>query len=770
MMKTLIQSLEKTDFVIANYKTKIEFLKLRNTKPWLNTKFLTPNEVIDLFLGRATDRTLSYIIEKNNLPFFHAKVINDNIIFPNMSHLTPKTKELSLIREQLVNEGYFDEIRLAKATFFQKRVLLSPELSANELLVNLLESTGCEITYIPQLTTNTHTVIHYENGIIEIYALLNKIAKLIDEGINPDSITIITNNSNYQFLIRAFAPSFNLKIESEKVALSSFAEVKEVLNALKENPDNFHEIMNELDPGVNEALVALKSLYLNLDSAIFSKVDPLLFFTEKVKTTKVSKDEGECISFSKELPLFSANDEYYFIPNFAEGNFSSSSSSLYLNNLEKIALGLNSAAANGAETELMLTHSLQNLKNVYLSFSPLLENDDFTIFGLSKKLGFATTFFDKDHTYYSQAYLNYVTGNDLDTRLLFNKINKNLSYYAYFNRDLTSFNSFKHEFKGISYRPENVYLSYSRINMYQRNPFDYFAQYLLGLTDDFNNPKVNFGNFVHKILEHSRDEATFKFNFYRLLDDETLSAKERFYIVNRQDYIFKVFQNYLSYIDYSKPTKIITEEVIKVKISEDCTLEGRIDNLFVYEVNGINNLLVVDYKTGTINKNENLYNIGLNLQLPLYGLLLNLSPKFSDAQISGLVYSSLKLPAYTLADEQILSDVAWKNGRFTGTIIEGDALNVIDPKLGDESDYFMGIKRSKGTIVGTISKERLIEHISIAESKVFETYRGIKASEFRSNVKIINRTIVSDYGNFRNISYLPLHDLGEEESGGEDDE
>lgn len=771
-MKNLYLALEKTDFVIANYKTKIELLKLRNNKPWLNFKILTPEEVIALFLGSGSERTLNYIIEKNNLTYYHAKLVNANIIFPKNSSDTRKTKELSAIREQLLNAGFFDEIKLAKVTFFQKRVLLSPEFAEDNLLISLLESALCSLSYIGALDTQIHDVTTYENGIIETYSLLNKIALLIDSGVKPNAITIVTSNNNYQTLIRAFAPSFNLKIENEKVSLSAFSEVKEIVTALKENEINFVEILDNLDPGRNKALLALKSLYLDLDPSSFPKNNRLQFFLEKVKSTKLSEDEGECIAFSSLLPLFSQHDDHYFIPNFAEGSFSLSSSSVYLNNKEKVLLGLNSAEASGAETKTLLTHSLRNLKNVYLSFSPLLEKEEYTLLGISETLGFSLTKFERDQVFYSQAYLNYVTGNDLDTRLLFNKINKHLGYYAFNNPELSSYNSFKYEFKGLNYTPDMVNLSYSRINIYQRSPFDYFAHYLLGLTEDFNNSKLNFGNFVHAILEHSQSEATFKFNFFRLLDDEKISAKERFYILNRQDFIFKVFQNYLSYIDYSKPTKIMKEEPIEIQLKDDCTLEGRIDNLFVFEKNGKNNLLVVDYKTGMINNSEKLYSIGLHLQLPIYGLLLKLSPKFHDASISGLVYSSLKLPAYTLGDEAILSETAWKKGRFTGSVIEGEALHVIDPELSEESDYFMGVKQSKGSIGGTISEARLAEYISIAEDKALETYEGIKKSYFPVSVKMENRSKLSDYGSYRNISYLPLHELGEEEdeSVGEEDE
>lgn len=772
-MKNLYLALEKTDFVIANYKTKIELLKIRNTKPWLNFKILTPQEVINMFLGTANDRTFNYILEKKGLSYYHAKLVNANIIFPKFSNATPKTKELSSFREQLISEGYFDEIKLAKVTFFEKRVLLTPELSANKLLLSLLESAACKVTFIPELFYNVHTITKYQNGIIESYALLNKIASLIDSGVEPNKITIITKNHAFKTLIRAFAPSFKLKIEGEKLSILSFPEVQRVINNLKDNELLFQKTFEDLLPAKNRALIALKSLYLNLDPMSFPKVGARQFFIEKVKAATINETEGECITFSSELPLFSTADDYYFIPNFAEGSFSLPSTSFYLNAQEKIALGLNSAEASGQETSLRLTHSLHNLKNVFISFSPLLEKDEFTLLALSEKLNFKEITFVKDQVYYSQAYLNYVTGNDLDTHLLFNKINDTLSYYCFNNRDLDSYNSFEYRFKGINYRPKTVNLSYSRINIYQRNPFDYFAQYLLGLTDDFNNSKVNFGNFVHEILETSQSEATFKFNFYRLLDDENITPKDRFYILNREEFIFKVFQNYLNYIAYAKPSEILTEEPIKVKINDDCSLEGRIDNLFIFERDEKKHLLVVDYKTGTINNNENLYQKGLHLQLPLYGLLLKLSPKFQNASISGLVYSSLKLPPYTLADEAILSESAWSKGRFTGSVLEGEALNIIDPTLNDKSEYFKGIKRSNGEIVGTISQEKLNQYIALAENKVLETYHGIKNSEFKAKVELENRRKVSDYGHYRNISYLPLHDLGEdddEESKGEDDE
>jgi hypothetical protein len=51
---------------------------------------------------------------------------------------------------------------------------------------------------------------------------------------------------------------------------------------------------------------------------------------------------------------------------------------------------------------------------------------------------------------------------------------------------------------------DTIYLSPTKIQLYQSVPFDYFACYLLHIKDERPSIHKDYGSFVHSVLEHSK--------------------------------------------------------------------------------------------------------------------------------------------------------------------------------------------------------------------------------------------------------------------------
>ena len=166
-MDKLVKVLEKHDFVIVNYQTKIEFLRLRNLYPRLKVKIMTVDEITTQFLGRANDETLKWIMDEYNYQFEYAAVLNQNIIFKDNASLNEKTAHLVNIRTKLITDGLLPTRHLAHATFNNKAVLLSPEYSDHPMLISLLKEANAIINVLEPFAHFKHELLCFATGIDE---------------------------------------------------------------------------------------------------------------------------------------------------------------------------------------------------------------------------------------------------------------------------------------------------------------------------------------------------------------------------------------------------------------------------------------------------------------------------------------------------------------------------------------------------------------------------------------------------------------------------
>ena len=163
-MDKLVKVLEKHDFIVVNYQTKIELLHLRNRFPRLKAKIITADEVIEQFLGRANDETLNKIITTYNYSYEYALILNQNIIFKDNVFINEKTEHLVNIRTRLISEGILPSRHLADATFNQKTVLLSPEFVYHPMLINLLKEANATVSFLEPFHHYSHNLIEYNTG------------------------------------------------------------------------------------------------------------------------------------------------------------------------------------------------------------------------------------------------------------------------------------------------------------------------------------------------------------------------------------------------------------------------------------------------------------------------------------------------------------------------------------------------------------------------------------------------------------------------------
>ena len=129
-MNDLVKRLKGYDYVIVDYATKLELLKLRIRNPLLTFKIFTVEELITKFLGSASDQSLFALLEKyNNLTYEHAKIINNTIVFPNVSKSSLKVNTLSTYQKALKALNLLESDFLIAHSLHNKKILLPKYLS-----------------------------------------------------------------------------------------------------------------------------------------------------------------------------------------------------------------------------------------------------------------------------------------------------------------------------------------------------------------------------------------------------------------------------------------------------------------------------------------------------------------------------------------------------------------------------------------------------------------------------------------------------------------
>lgn len=769
-MEQWLNLIAQNDFIITDFSTKIAFLKWHQSVPSVKIKIYTPEEILSAYLGEADEKAILKVMARFDLSFEHAKLLISNINFETLNYQTHKTELLSNVRQYLIENGFIYREPLAPLLFGNKNVLISPYLLHHKVLIRILKGLNTKVTSLPTLNTYKPQIAHYQSGVEETFDTLNKIAHLLENGVAHHQIKLYIPNKHYENLLRRLAPSFNILIQEEPRPLISFPKVYEILEKFLSGNLNLDAFLQALKTSTYSELKAFYNALLPYDFS--GELTPAMrhIIDDLAKNEHLILTENEGLELIHVLPQFSQEDTYYFFMNFVQETAPTIRKlSPYLSLKERQLLSLLDPEAIGQMDELQITTSLLNIPNLILSSAPIFGDEVFSPSPLLLKLGLTSEVAPIPPIFYSQNYLNYLTGYRLDQRQTYNVIDPDLSSLYYSNFYHREYASFDYRFKGITYLHPRISLSFSSINLYQNLPFDYFAENILNLKDNRHSYHLLYGTFVHKVLEQSEDEESFEYCFYHYLDQFDFSIKEKFFIENRKAIVKGAYDFFANYRRQVKPLKIINEQLVKLTFEEGFDFVGRLDRVLLFEKNGVSTAVILDFKTGSATSRPDYYEYGLDLQLPLYGLLLRQDPALSTYKPGALVISSMKIDNYLLGHEDLLKSTLEKSLRFKGLIINHpQILTVLDPNY-EESAFYHGVRfvKSKGEMTGVVEPDKLNEYIVTAEKMIKETHAAIIRNEFPVRVKLINGKLSGGYSAFREISYLPEGEYGGDEDGDE---
>ena len=159
--------------------------------------------------------------------------------------------------------------------------------------------------------------------------------------------------------------------------------------------------------------------------------------------------------------------------------------------------------------------------------------------------------------------------------------------------------------------------SWSRYNLYKIDHYSYFLKYIKNVKEDRRDSIYAVsGGYCHDIIEKYYNGSIHQNQMIEEYEDSLMTMNIAEYKYDRNDedknsVIADKYENCIRHFfrNHTKPTNLnmLLEMFCTIKITDDIIFQGYIDNCGVYkDENGEKRIIITDYKTSTIYKEEKL--------------------------------------------------------------------------------------------------------------------------------------------------------------------
>ena len=759
-------------FVLAP-RSSFKYLlsSLRKDDPFKDVTLITKEELLRSIYPSVNDDCLLYLVKEKGLSFDLASLYLKYIPYVNNDYKSIKLHELYLLHQELNEKGLLVNTRsLLKGSECDVYYYSNSDLE----LKHAFDELGITANFIENKGDKEFDIYTFQREEEEVYFILNRIAFLIDSGVDINDIYIINRNSDYSYYLNKFAPKFGYSINiSSDESLYSTGAVKEFLK--------IYEVERELNKSLELLKESMKDdeLFLEVEDVVVTNTiedasyelqkNYLIykFKNKKINNTKY-KNAVNVIS----SPLVS-EDKYYFVMGFAQGVYPSiSKSNQYLNYNELKEINRLNVTEQTTVDQLELVNAFKSNNKYVFSFSKRSKSLSYYL----SPIQYLIPLVNKDCSLDDIQYSSYASN------LLYAGLSDLAYYYKDFKDDYIrlsdiasiDFNNYDNRYLDEA----NVYDSNSEINLstshlekYFECPFAYYLDKIVKLDKFEDTFSTLLGNVVHKLIEDSRQKYfDFDSEFDELVAKLDISIAERYCLEHRLkerikealDSVSKREQGYVN-------AKIFGEENFNYKLTDKTTINGRIDSFVTFDDKYY---ICVDFKTGQCKFEPAFLKHGLSTQLPTYSLLINNDKKYKEYKVIGLYINELidKSLKNDNNPDKIIKDFYKLNGRTIDII---DEIKFIDPTIeSGESKFIQGIK---------IKKDGSLSSKSIIDEQTFEEYQKITKEKFlemdanlRNNNFEIKPYFISayrngcQYCNYRDVCFVKhnqINVLKEKEDG-----
>ena len=594
----------------------------------------------------------------------------------------------------------------------------------------------------------------------EVIGVCLEIVKLLKRGVDYHHIYLTNLNEEYiqkfQFYGKIFNIPFNLK-NNQKIystmIINEFIQNitkpwDQVLTDLKTHLTTNAEVL------VYESLVNLCNKYV-----LYKKNEQFYqYFLECLKELKI-KNNNDGIKGFDFLKEEVAYDDYVFVVGANEGELPKAIKDIgYFNDFDLRALKMSDTKE---QNEIILKETIARLKsysNLVISYKEKNGNLEYFPASILECLQTTKINFESNRFSYSHLFnlLNY--GKLYDTYLKYGINDSNLALLVPIYEG-AGYRSFNNQVQLPTVVNQIKKFSYTSLDTYQKCPYRFYLNYILKVNDYQETFAILLGRFYHAVLSRIYQENDLDLI---IMEEQqifkNLTASEKFFLKKLTDDLRKTIYNIKEQEQCLNYSKVLCEEKFEINLFEDYILEGIIDKIYLSD----ETISLIDYKTGKANVDLSYLSCGLNLQLPIYLLLIKNS-QFHDWHIAGF-YLQKFLRSLVSCDFKHDKDYLEKQAlKLQGYSNDNESVIKNFDTSYKDSKVVHGLKvSSKGFYAYSkvLSDEQIEDLITYTKGLVEKTIKEIAQGNFQISPKRIDGELKScEYCPYQNICYRKEEDI-----------
>ncbi|MDD3186972.1 MAG: PD-(D/E)XK nuclease family protein [Bacilli bacterium] len=730
-----------------------------NNNPFLNRKYYRLNEFINKYIYKYKDSTLYYISNKYNMLPSNAKIIMDNLYYIENA-LNDKTKYLLDIKEDLIKNNYI--IYNKYFTHFIKNKKINViGYSESKYLKNLFKNLNSN--FIKNKEINKKFQIYkFHNIEEEVVFLATNISKLINKGIDINKIKI-RKEEEYINTINKIFPLFNIPYElNSMTSLFSLNKVKDFLNNIDDNK-RINELQKDIDSlGLNSdiqnKLVNIINKYTDINPTV-KEFKPVLIYELKNNYIK-NKSYTNCVEFI-DIYNYDLSDITLFLIGFNQNSIPIIyKDEDFLTDKEKDLLKIDNSYDNNKLEKEKIINILNTVNDIYISYKEETPFNKYNISNVVDDIDYEITSLEYDFS--NKEYNKLLYSYKLDELLKYN-IKDNITNNLYTNTQI-EYNTYSNLFNGINLKEINLNLSTTNMEQFFKCQFSFYINYILKLDTFEETTYIKIGNLFHKILEEVYKNKVEKYEdiidkyLLEYFPEQTL--KQQFYNQKYKNLIIDII-NIINSFD-TNFENIMFEEWFSVPKTNNIKVVGKIDKIMSLEKE-INNIAVIDYKTGFLHADFNKAKHGFDMQLLVYLYLIKNSYKIKNPRFVGMYLMPILYDTFKSDKDKSYKEIIENNMKLFGySNTDLSILSEFDKNL--ENSFIQSMKLKKDNSFYAYSKvlndSEIEELLKIVDKNINEVIDKINKSDFKINPKRLGKNNVScTFCKFKDLCYMTNNDI-----------
>lgn len=783
-----LKALEPFDYVITEYATQQALVRAATKHRLLiRPRLLTPNEFLELVTFALPSTWEGFVYEHLSLEPGFASIVAEMLRAPKAHEQIPTN--LQSFYQLMFQEGHIKPRSLISPT--ASIALLGPIPFLVEQYVSAWNPDIIDFSSLD--VTLDYTL--YDTQYNEVVGVFDEVVSYIDDQ-SLDSIALLVPEQNYRPILDTIASRYEIPLQWQQgeplIHHPMIQTVHQQLDAMEWSSEEFLELISPLIQSEDDTLQSIYTQLLRL----ISDYQALTFSPKTMKV--VIKHALSKLSYREPrlkhvLKVYTSihqfiEADYVIVLGVNQGSFPAvySSTALISNSLRAtLGLSTNEHKTSYAVDEFLWFCRIQGSvwctakkRSLDRLYAPSL------IFSSSNPL---IPFRDKNVNFDFEN--RYSIPQDL---LMYKKEHHRQRRQGFFTDELAFLHlqfedqmpaAYDNKFKGISANtlkefPTPNAASYSSLNSFFHCQFRYWMEQVLSVDPFETSPALYLGNMSHYVMkelgydfggENYEDKVQQYAKEYLHEIQHELTFSMTFYLNHMIVYLTRAVSLMQQFQQYSKFELQFIEQELSQPLKESLmTLRGVVDHVSMYESpEGIQHVLIVDYKSGKTDTGYAKVEYGIDCQLFVYMLMIRNANLVDDPYFSGAFQFSLfpsdvphKDPKKTFQqqiDAQLGFDGFVENDVNTfKTIYENDD-SLFNVSLTKANEFHKSYKK-------TFHQESMHSLLNLLNQKIEEASLLIHQGQFVINPKAFfgEKKHTLDLSNYRednSCKYCHLKDV-----------